>query len=275
LDPGTEVVSLDDTADIGTGLVLNSGNSPAQVTIDGSGRTIQLDGNTSGTLITVRAGVTLTLKNITFKGSANNNTALIRVDGGKLVLGDGAVITGNNTANYGGGVYVIDGTFNMTGGTISNNTAKKSGGVYVTDGTFTMSDGTISNNKAGVGGGVYLDFSSTFTMSGGTISGNKADYEDGGGVFIYSHATFTMSGGTISGNTAARDAGGVSVYNGALTKTTGTIYGNEVGPPLANTAGSGRGHAVYDYYGYRKRDTTAGPEVPLKTGDGTNWVSSL
>jgi hypothetical protein len=92
LDPWTETVDFTKPGtDIGTGLVLDNTNSPAEVILDGGNKTIELTGGT-GSVITVGSGVTLTLRNITFKGSANN--ALIKVDGGKLVKEDGVFITG-------------------------------------------------------------------------------------------------------------------------------------------------------------------------------------
>jgi hypothetical protein len=84
-----------------------------------------------------------------------------------------------------------------------------------------------------------------------------------------------MTGGTISGNTATNGSGGgVSVYGtGTFKKTAGTIYGN-VGTPLANTATSGNGHAVYVNTDTKKRDSTAGTEDNLdstKTGAAGDW----
>jgi hypothetical protein len=236
---GLELVNLaaKDT-DIGTGLVLKSDNSPAEVTIDGGGRMIELTGDGKGSVITVGSGVTLTLQNITFKGLDNNNAPLIKVDGGTLVLEDGAVITGNtNTESGGGGVYVCNsGTFSMKGGTISDNKSTKNeeyyggGGVFVSIGTFSMSGGTIRGNEAmrDGGGGVFV-ISGTFSMSGGTISNNKVNGNfNGGGVFVDAYgATFTMSGGTISDN-EAKDGGGVFVNkDGAFSMSDGTISGNK------------------------------------------------
>jgi hypothetical protein len=140
-----ETVSLGESGkDISGGLELNSGNSPATVTIDGGGRTIDMTGSTMGPLITVGSGVTLELKNITLKGlstsdgdGADNNAALIRVtDGGTLVLGEGAVIRDNVNTFYfggtGGGV-----TLTMSGGKIQGNTVSGGGGVFIAheDGT--------------------------------------------------------------------------------------------------------------------------------------------
>jgi hypothetical protein len=156
----------------------------------------------------------------------------------------------------GGGVFVNDGDFTMSGtAKISGNEADSDGGgvYFVGAGDFTMS-GTakISGNAiGGYGGGVYFNSSTgTFTMSGGTIGGtadgegnttssdgggvcvDMGDFEiegsakiigneamRGGGVYFYSSTgtdTFTMSGGTISGNTATTNGGGVYVAAGTF-----------------------------------------------------------
>ncbi|MDR1149082.1 MAG: DUF1565 domain-containing protein [Spirochaetaceae bacterium] len=135
-----------------------------------------------GSLLTVGANVTLTLRDITLKGKTNN-AALVKVtNGGHLVLEAGAVIKENkNTSSNGGGVYVAysdsPGTFTMNGGTISGNTAVfqgsngyyGGGGVYVKQGTFTKtgdsviygdtdndhSPGSIENTATSGDGGSY------------------------------------------------------------------------------------------------------------------------
>jgi hypothetical protein len=231
--------------DIGTGLVLKAGeNSPADVTIDGGGRVIALTGEGKGSVITVGSGVTLTLKSITFVGKNDNNKALIKVDGGTLVLDKDAVIKGNtNTGDDGGGVFVCKGTFSMKGGTISDNKSTKAdgsdygGGGVVVYGKFEMSGGIISGNEAArCGGGVYV-YGGKFEMSGGTISGNKVTGGDngndtgGGGVFVNDGGAFSMSDGTISVNeVTGGSGGGVSVYyysNCKFEMSGGTISGNK------------------------------------------------
>ena len=107
------------------------------------------------------------------------------------------------TAKYGAGVYMVNGTFQMTRGAIQNCSATggkvDGGGVYVSGGSFEMSDGTISAcNAANAGGGVYV-LSGSFKMSGGSIEDCTA-YE-GAGVKVYPSsgktASFSMTGGEI------------------------------------------------------------------------------
>ena len=58
-----------------------------------------------------------------------------------FAMSGAAKIHGNSVSHYGGGVFIIQGPFTMTGGTISGNEAgMNGGGVYVgADGTFTKS----------------------------------------------------------------------------------------------------------------------------------------
>ena len=191
-----------------------------------------------GNLILV-ANATIPASTLTIDGGnlERKKVSLILVYGGNFTMHAGTLT--NNTALYGGGVYVMgdDSTFTMSGGEISSSTAQYGGGVYVMgDGsTFTMSGGKISGNTASaIGGGVYVKWDdNTFTMSGGEISDNIANSIGGGGVYVEGDdSTFMMSGGKISGNTA-RSGGGVHVQNnsmfmmsgGEISDNTATIYG--------------------------------------------------
>jgi hypothetical protein len=229
------------------------------ITLKGTTKDITITKSAAGPLFTVNGNSSsdephLIVKNITLRGYASNNKALISVGysttrKGTFTLGDDGTITGNiNTGSVGGGVYVLQGsTFYMAGGTITSNkvtgTAAKGGGVY-NSGTFIMTGGTITNNTAGnenttgeVFGGGVRDMG-TFTMSGGTISGNKcignsaakSTYIEGGGVYAFN---FTMSGTALIAGNEATEGGGVSLYYQAVSNTTpsfvmngGTIKGN-------------------------------------------------
>jgi len=169
-------------------------------------------------------------------------------------MSDDAAIEGN-TAREGGGVYVDDqGSFTLTGGSISGNKAGyltvrcPGGGVYVGGGSsFTMSgDAVIRENTAAYGGGVYVYNLGRFTMTGGSIIGNEAAFEaylgDGGGVCIGeaqigNPGIFIMTGGSISGNSATNKGGGVTVNpsnsftmsgNGVIKDNTAGEYGGGV-----------------------------------------------
>jgi hypothetical protein len=172
----------------------------------------------------------------------------------------------------------------MTGGRISGNTAPNGGGIYIANGVFTLSGGEISSNTASSdGGGVYVA-NGNFNMDGGRISNNRANGTSsgsgGGGVYASNAATFTMTGGEISINTA-RSGGGVFAGNNSnIIKTGGIIYGYDIRDNNRNTAtagisGNDRGHAVFvNTNPNRRRETTAGIGLNLDsrvTGAAGGW----
>jgi hypothetical protein len=264
-------------------------NNKSGVTIVLRGNNIErkINLNSKGALFTVNTGVTITLDDrITLVGRNSNTTSLIRVEGGTLVMNDGAKITGNTvipttTTAWGGGVYVNSGIFAMNGGEISGNTASASsgsvsiwandtslgGGVYVASGILTMSGGEISGNAAtsycrypvSNGGGVYVA-SGTLTMSGGKISGNtissstsvsnssNSSYSYGGGVYVAS-GTLTMSGGEISGNTATSSSRYAVSGGGGVCVESGTFImsGGEIS---SNTVSSSASSSIWSAYSY-------------------------
>jgi hypothetical protein len=262
---GTYTLVLD--ADVNSApQALNAGARTLTIAGKGSEHTITL--TETGLLFTVNSGATLTLDNnitLTLKGLSNSTP--VYVNGGTLYMRNGSKVTGNNAyPGSGGGVFVRNGNFTMSGGNISGNTAMTGGGVCVDGGHVTMSGGTISGNTAKYGGGVYGY--GTFTMSGGTISDNIAT--GGGGVYVATAGTFSMTGGIILGNTASNRGGGV--YVATFNKTGGTIYGKNEGANSNTATADTQGHAVYVYSSPAKyRDTTAGPTVNLNSGTAANW----
>jgi hypothetical protein len=244
----------------------------------------------------MRGSASVSNNSVSGSGTINSAGGGVCITGGDFIM-EGGTISDNTVTStyfdaYGGGVYVNassdGGTFTMYNGTISSNTIESKytaygGGVH---GIFVMENGAITGNTVNVnntgstgyvdayGGGVY----GTLTMRGGTISNNTINagrtYGStmvtgaGGGVY----GSFTMEGGTISGNTlnvsnsgnssSITVRGGGVYVRGTLTKTGGTIYGNNAPEDLKNTADGGQGHAVYNYAytgGDNYRNVTAGP----------------
>jgi hypothetical protein len=243
-------------------LTLTTANSPASVVIYGGNRVITGSANR----ITVGEGVTLTLKNITFK-----TLPLTVAAGGTLVLDTGAIVT----ESTGAGVTVDGGTLETKAG--SSVTENGDSGVRIegTGGVFTMTGGEIYGNTApGYGGGVMISGErSAFTMNGGSIHGNTAPGY-GGGVAVWgANSVFTMNGGKISDHNA-RYGGGVYMWgvDGVFNMTGGEIYGNRVNI----NGGDGGGvyadpytHVTFNMSGGRIRDNTstwAGSGVYIPNG---------
>ena len=149
--------------------------------------------------------------NINMKSAGN----VFEVDkGGTLTLTDckGSSSISHSDVEWGRGVLVSNGTFNMYGSKICNNKCASKyqangAGVEVDKGTFNMYGGSITGNTAQYFGGGVSVYKGTFNMFDGTISGNKVtsatmQSHGGGGVWVHTTGTFCMKGGSITGNTA-------------------------------------------------------------------------
>lgn len=165
--------------------------------------------------------------------TAANNQRAFNINGGKLEIKDSVgngIIQGNGTVTGSGGAIYMEGSgsaLTISGGTIQGFTASTSGGgVYMSDGTFNMTGGAIENCTAPEGAGVkmYPDSGNTctFTMSGSAEIKNCSN----DGVSVTSAAggqksEFIMNGGTIQG-TKGR---GVCAFedNASITLNGGTI----------------------------------------------------
>ena len=193
---------------------------------------------------------------------------------------------------------------NMTGGLIQNNTATWGGGIFITgNAVLNMSGGTIRNNQvisgdiseawndAAAGGGVCLKEGATFNLSGTALIQNNSSEETGGGISvgtleasIYRSNRLFMTGGTVDGNTAGATGGGIFVqaaYVGirnlesAATITAGNITNNrmtDTGQTNSLFGGGGIYVNGYDYDGFKngelflKNVVIADNEVELQGG---------
>ncbi|MDR1592104.1 MAG: fibronectin type III domain-containing protein [Prevotellaceae bacterium] len=255
-----EDVSYTSTTDVGVGgLVLTKNTtSPTVLTIDGGGKVIDLTGTaptTAAPFITVNDGVTLTLKNITFKGlksgatsgETDNTAPVIHVNGGTLVMGAGAAIKDNTDGESGvGGVYVSSGTFTMqSGATISGN--KGIGGNGGNGGGDAGNASAGADPGAGGGGGGrggvgwgagnggeggagglpgYAGAHGS-TATGGSPNGGKHDGGQEGGTST-GHGTgggaAGGAGGSSSGSKSCAHGGGGGGGGGAGGPGTGGVY---------------------------------------------------
>lgn len=254
------------------------------VTIDGGEET---DRNGSKSLITVGTGGTL---NITTGATIQNNKMSsgsgggIVVSGGGTVNMDGGSIKNCQSSYLAGGIYVINGTFNMSNGIIdgcfcTGGSVWGGGGVTIgSQGIFNMSgNATIQNCRARIGGGVYVD-GGTFNMSGGKILENAAEGSKtgnawgGGGVFLTNSSTniFKLTGGYIQNNNVEDTYGGISPAGG-ISVQGGTFYcvinniGNSIVISGNQSLVAGGDDNVYIRNGVRYATTETGSPQALAT----------
>lgn len=224
-----------------TAVTVNSGNS---LTIDLNGHTLTAPENDRAFRIqdgaltiedSIGTGVIQGSGTVTSYGGNGGAIWMSSSDSNNALTLTGGTIRGF-TAKYGAGVYMGNGTFNMTDGAIQNCSATDGnadgGGVYVSGGSFEMSDGKISACKAtNAGGGVYVS-SGSFEMSGGSIEDCTAKEGEGAGVKVLvssgETASFSMNG---SGEIKNCNTDGVSIAaigggTPEFTMSGGTIEGS-------------------------------------------------
>lgn len=201
-----------------------------------NGGNVQLSGNITltGTLSINNKKLSIDLNGHTIT-AANNQRAFNISNGGTLEIKDSVgngIIQGNGTVTGSGGAIYMEGSgsaLTISGGTIQGFTASTSGGgVYMRDGTFNMTGGAIENCTAPEGAGVkmYPDSGNTctFTMSGSAEIKNCSN--DGVSIAWSGTSRFIMSGGTIDNNKGY----GLWTSSGSNTEITlsgGTITNSE------------------------------------------------
>ena len=211
--PVSDLTGLTDAARKG-GNVQLSGNITltGTLSINNKKLSIDLNGHTIAAANNQRAfnisnGGTLEIKDSVGNGIIQGNGTVTGSGGAIYMEGSGSALTisggtiqGFTASTSGGGVYMRDGTFNMTGGAIENCTASEGAGVkmYPDSGntcTFTMSDSAEIKNCSNDGVSIAWSGTSKFIMSGGTIDNNK-----GYGLWTSSgsNTEITLSGGTIT-----------------------------------------------------------------------------
>ena len=191
-------------------------------TLSIEGGVISSNGSHAVVLSTSKGG-TMNMSEGLIKGNVEGSA-----DGSGIYIGNGTLnmtggyIAGGKSSN-GGGIYMNSGTINMAGGVIAANIGTdngKGGGIYVNSGTLNLSDGVISGNQVwngetNGGGGIYME-NGTINMTGGYVTNNvkygganDANGRSGGGGIAYNTAEMYMSGGYITGNYSDEAGGGV------------------------------------------------------------------
>src|SRR6266550_790977 len=134
-----------------------------------------------------------------------------------------SITNGSAPGDNGGGVFSEGGnsaTLRLSDCIVSGNSADFGGGIFNLNGTLTVNNCTISGNGAGFSGGGIAnsasDAAATLTITNSTISDNSATANDGGGILneaagtVLSVGSLTVSNSTLSGNSATGNGGAIA-----------------------------------------------------------------
>ena len=194
-------------------------------------------------------GGTLDIQGGALRNSSGKRVVLM--ESGTLTMSGGYIVGGgNNNFDNGGGIYVKNGTVNISKGVIAANSGTKGGGICIEGGSLTMSGGIISGNQTkggastgswdtGLGGGVFAQ-NTNVTINGGYITNNRENAKcgqdgygcHGGGGIATKGGSLTMRGGFVTGNYSEEAGGGMYIghynYGNSATfeMTGGIVAGN-------------------------------------------------
>ena len=131
---------------------------------------------------------------------------------GELVF-KGGTVTGNRASKDGGGILTrnydgFNAKLEITGGFLNDNSANYGGGIYVDgDCKAVINKMTVSGNSAGTdGGGIYGHEKSNLEIKNCAVRSNKAKY--GGGIY-FKRATAVITNCKVTDNSASGHVGGL------------------------------------------------------------------
>ncbi len=213
-------------------------NTAYNLTLDGQGRHVRLQGNNTFGLFRILDGPgTVTFDSLTLTGgnAAGNGGAINHLANTATLTVRNSTILGNQAALDGGGLF-SQGPLNLINTTVQDNQAQRGGGLF-NNGAATLSQVAVIGNQANEGGGLYQLGPGNTTINTSTFSGNQAAYQ-GGGMVAGPSAVLTLRNATVAANQAGQ-GGGLQAIADATIQLESSIVANNRDPSGALTDISG------------------------------------
>lgn len=201
------------------------------MSIDGNGQNVVIDGGNAVRLFEVSAA--LTLDSLTLSaGSSNFGAAIYNTSSGTLYITN-TTFSNNTVANGPAGAIYNRGTIHLDNSTFSGNSAELGGAIDNDVGQMILAHATFSGNTAtGRGGAIDNDNGGTVVLTdGSSFTGNSATgtgFGLGGAIFNCTTCSVTMDGASLFNNTTD-SLGGAITSIGSLTVTNSVFSGNSSG----------------------------------------------
>jgi predicted outer membrane repeat protein len=250
------------------------------ITGNASGTTIDATGGARARVLSVPAGRTVSITDLTIRGGRAD------LGGGIDNLGslslDHVTIIDNRAAYFGGGIYSHDGALSIVDSVITGNQALGrpgqglGGGIYTEDTRYEIGGHarplliqgtTISGNLAMSGGGVIASHAAA-VITDSVIDGNEAGVNgDGFGGGLYNWGGMTVIRTRVTGNSTSAYGGGiVSSSAERLVIDQSTIDGNM----------AGRGGGIYSHNPiYTLTNSTVAGNTAVDTGGGIHFAGGI
>jgi len=192
------------------------------LTLDGSGQAVVLDGGHQRQLFKVKPLKAFTIRGLTLQNGAGSYGGAIQNTEGAVTVSN-SVFIGNQSGGSGAGAIYSTGSLTVTTSTFSGNTTAGYGGAIGSyRSTATLYGNTFANNQGG-SGGALANVGAIMTVANNTFVANSAP--NGGAV--YNAGTTSIVNNTFSANLSSgtgaifNDAGVAHVQNTLITGSTG------------------------------------------------------
>ena len=202
-----------------------------------------------------------------------------------------SITNGSAPGNKGGGVFNEGGnsaTLRLSDCTITGNSADFGGGIFNLNGTLTVDSCTISGNAAAFSGGGIdnsaSDGAASLTVTNSAISDNSATANDGGGILsgaagtTLSVASLIVGNSTLSGNSATGNGGAIANTADAAPNNAGAAITNST---ISDNSATANGGGIYDAVGeFQIGDTilnagSSGVNIFINSGRATSLGYNL
>ncbi|MFT6101290.1 MAG: hypothetical protein ACJAYF_003853 [Arenicella sp.] len=177
----------------------------------------------------------------------------VSVDG-DLTLENLSLQNFGQSSGFSGGAIRVAGSLTLRNVEIADNSADFGGGLWVQGGSAVIRSSLIRNNRAGLqGGGIGLSSGSTVAVFDSTISNNRSDI--GGGIALAAapDSSLSLYNTTITENTASVRGGGLSLLMAAADTSNSVV--------IRNTIISGNTAASYDEAHFVNPGTGSGLDI--------------
>ena len=150
------------------------------------------------------------------KDNSANYGGGIYVDGGCNAVIDHMTVTGNSAGTDGGGIYGHEqSNLTIKNSVVGSNAAKYGAGIYLKRATATVTKCKITGNSAsGHGAGLFNNYYSVCKVGDSEFSGNSSP-EKAGAIISNNHAALELNNTVLLNNTAGTDGGALYIHNSA------------------------------------------------------------
>jgi hypothetical protein len=205
-------------------------NVAQNLTLDGNGYNVTLDGGNAVEILNVITATNFTLNGLTIAhGKAPaNNCYVSNICGGGIYDSGILTITNStfysNTADNGGAIFINTGgnMSSLTNSSFISNAASTTnngwgGAIYIEGSVSSLSNSTFAYNQAYLGGAIYISYGGSLnSLSNSTFTYNSGTNGGGGGAIVIDSggSVSSLSNSSFISNSASSGGGAISLGNG-------------------------------------------------------------